>query len=85
MVLSQLRPLLLEMAVILRWGSQPSRVIDTVMVEKNPLDFVAAAKDGLGELQRRVRGLVLIRSFINHNPKFHRALRNDVNDSVPLL
>jgi hypothetical protein len=65
--LRQLGLLLGYIAVILRWNPEPCAVVDAVVVEEHTINLVPLVQRGLGELDRRIGGLVLIRTFINQN------------------
>ena len=80
MCLSQFGPAGDDVAVVLWRCCQTRAIVDAIVVEKDAKDFVSFLQCGLGEVVGRVSRLVLIRTFVYLNRKFHKSdfLETDV-------
>ena len=67
----QLRPLLGDVAIILRRYRKTCRVVYAVVVEEHTENFMALGQRRLGKLISGISCLVLVRAFVYLNTYFH--------------
>ena len=67
--LGEFAPHTLEVAVVLRRHGETCAVVDAVVIEEYPIDFVPLLQRRFGELIGRVRRLMRVRPLVDDNSK----------------